>query len=79
LRSFFFPKNRDRLLDGEVAAEFLSAVLAQLSVKRLPSNDHFSVDGPLIEASASMKSFTPKGAGESSNDEMDDPPPGGRA
>src|SRR4051812_1860440 len=55
-----FPKNRNRLLDGEIAAKFLSAVLAQPWVKRLLSSDHFSVDGTLIEAWASMKSFKPK-------------------
>ncbi|GLI91127.1 hypothetical protein LMG27198_01190 [Methylocystis echinoides] len=52
-----FWKNRDRLLDGDVAAKFLAAVLAQPRVKRLLSNDYFSVDGALIEAWASMKSF----------------------
>jgi transposase len=51
-----FSKNRDRLLDGEIAAKFLAAVLAQPRVKRLLSSDHFSVDGTLIEAWASMKS-----------------------
>jgi transposase len=55
-----FSKNRDRLLDGEIAAKFLSAVLAQPRVKRLLSSEHFSVDGTLIEAWASMKSFKPK-------------------
>lgn len=55
-----FSKNRDRLLDGEIAAKFLSAVLAQPKVKRLLSSEHFSVDGTLIEAWASMKSFKPK-------------------
>jgi transposase len=55
-----FTKNRDRLLDGEIAAKFLGAVLAQPKVKRLLSSDHFSVDGTLIEAWASMKSFKPK-------------------
>jgi transposase len=55
-----FSKNRDRLLAGEIAAKFLSAVLAQPRVKRLLSSDHFSVDGTLIEAWASMKSFKPK-------------------
>jgi hypothetical protein len=55
-----FSKNRDRLLEGEIAAEFLSAVLAQPRVKRLLSNEHLSVDGTLIEAWASMKSFKPK-------------------
>src|SRR5580704_3827209 len=55
-----FSKNRDRLLEGDVAAKLLSAVLAQPRVKRLLSTDHFSVDGTLIEAWASMKSFKPK-------------------
>src|ERR687897_3271230 len=65
-----FSKNRDRLLDGDIAAKFLAAVLAQPRVKRLLSSEHFSVDGTLIEAWASMKSFKPKdGSGE--------PPAGG--
>ena len=55
-----FSKNRDRLLAGEIAAKFLIAVLAQPRVKRLLSSEHFSVDGTLIEAWASMKSFKPK-------------------
>jgi transposase len=55
-----FTKNRDRLLEGEIAAKFLAAVLAQPRVKRLLSNEHFSVDGTLIQAWASMKSFKPK-------------------
>ena len=55
-----FSKNRDRLLDGEIAARFLAAVLAQPRIKRLLSSEHFSVDGTLIEAWASMKSFKPK-------------------
>jgi transposase len=55
-----FSKNRDRLLEGEIAARFLSAVLAQPKVKRLLSSDHFSVDGTLIEAWASIKSFRKK-------------------
>src|SRR3954453_20257962 len=50
-----FSKNRDRLLAGDIAAKFLAAVLAQPKVKRLLSTDHFSVDGTLIEAWASMK------------------------
>ena len=57
-----FSKNRDRLLEGDVAAKFLAAVLAQPRVKRLLSSEHFSVDGTLIEAWASMKSFRPKGS-----------------
>ena len=55
-----FSKNRDRLLEGDIAAKLLSAVLVQPRVKRLLSTDHFSVDGTLIEAWASMKSFKPK-------------------
>lgn len=54
-----FSKNRDRLLEGDIAAKFLEAVLTQPRVKRLLSTDHFSVDGTLIEAWASMKSFKP--------------------
>ena len=55
-----FSKNRDRLLAGEIAAKFLSAVLARPRVKRLLSTDHFSVDGTLVDAWASMKSFKPR-------------------
>ena len=55
-----FSKNRDRLLEGEIAAKFLAAVLAQPRVRRLLSSEHFSVDGTLIQAWASMKSFKPK-------------------
>jgi hypothetical protein len=55
-----FTKNRDRLLEGEIATKFLRAVLAQPRVKRLLSSDHFSVDGTLIEAWASIKSFRRK-------------------
>jgi transposase len=66
-----FSKNRDRLLEGDIAAKFLSAVLAQPRVKRLLSTEHFSVDGTLIEAWALMKSFRPK-------DGSDEPPSGGR-
>src|SRR6478735_530102 len=62
-----FSKNRDRLLEGAVAAKFMSAVLSQPRVKRLLSADHFSVDGTLIQAWASMKSFRPK-------DGSDEPP-----
>lgn len=70
-----FSKNRDRLLEGEIAARFLAAVLAQPRVKRLLSTDHFSVDGTLIEAWASMKSFKPKASG---GDDAPPPASGGR-
>lgn len=60
-----FSKNRDRLLEGDIAAKFLAAMLAQPKVKKLLSSDHFSVDGTQIEAWASMKSVKPKeGSGE---------------
>jgi transposase len=57
-----FSKNRDRLLEADVAAKFLAAVLAHPQVKPLLSDEHFSVDGTLIEAWASMKSFRRQGA-----------------
>ncbi len=60
-----FSKNRDRLLEGDIAAKFLASVLAQPKVRKLVSTDHFSVDGTLIEAWASMKSVKPRdGSGE---------------
>ena len=62
-----FSKNRERLLEGDLAAKLLSVVLAQPRVKRLLSSEHFSVDGTLVEAWASTKSFRPK-------DGSDDPP-----
>ena len=59
-----FSKNRDRLLAGDVAAKFLGAILNQPRVQKLLSREHFSVDGTLIEAWASMKSFRPKQDGD---------------
>jgi transposase len=55
-----FTKNRDRLLAGEIATRFLAVVLAQPKVKALLSDEHFSVDGTLLEAWAGTKSFRPK-------------------
>src|SRR6202047_5096645 len=67
-----FCKNRDRLLDGDIARKFMASVLNLPQVRRLLSSEHFSVDGTLIEAWASMKSFVPKdGSGA--------PPAGGQA
>ncbi|NTF35091.1 IS5 family transposase [Rhizobium skierniewicense] len=66
-----FSKNRDRLLTTEVAQGFLSALLAQPAVKRLLSAEHFSVDGTMLKAFASIKSFRAK-------DGSDEPPEGGR-
>ena len=60
-----FSKNRDRLLDADVAGKFLAAVLRHPKVKRFLSDEHFSVDGTLVEAWASMKSVRAKdGSGE---------------
>jgi transposase len=66
-----FSKNRDRLLEADVAAKFLEAVLRHPKVKRFLSDDHFSVDGTLVEAWASLKSFRAK-------DGSDEPPSPGR-
>jgi hypothetical protein len=58
-----FTKNRERLVEGEIASKFMAAVLGRPRVKELLSSEHFSVDGTLIEAWASMKSFRPKDGG----------------
>ena len=67
-----FSKNRDRLLEAEISAKFLAAILTQPEVKRLLSDDHFSVDGTLVQAWASLKSFKAK------NDDEEPPPADGR-
>jgi len=60
-----FTKNRDRLQNGEVFTKFMSKLLNHPRVKPLLSDEHFSVDGTLIEAWASQKSFRPKdGSGD---------------
>ncbi|WP_372085043.1 IS5 family transposase [Tistrella mobilis] len=63
-----FTKNRERLLEGEIAGKFLRVVLAHSRVKRLLSSDHFSVDGTLIEAWASIKSFRRKDGDDEGGD-----------
>ncbi len=55
-----FSKNKERLLEHEVAREFLAVVLEEARRRRLLSEDHFTVDGTLLEAWASLKSFRPK-------------------
>jgi transposase len=55
-----FTKNRDRLLEADVAKEFLAHVVEQARVEGLTSDEHFTVDGTLLEAWASQKSFQPK-------------------
>ena len=63
-----FTKNRDRLLEAEVAKEFLARVVGQAREQGWTSDEHFSVDGTLLEAWASVKSFQPK-------DQKSSPPP----
>jgi transposase len=55
-----FTKNRDRLLDGDIAAAFFDAIVIHADRERLLSNEHFTVDGTLLEAWASQKSFRPR-------------------
>ncbi len=66
-----FTKNRERLLDAEVAHKFLAELLNHKEVRGLLSDEHFSVDGTQVAAWASMKSFRAK-------DGSDEPPSGGR-
>lgn len=66
-----FTKNRDRLLDGEVAEAFFHQVLEEARKRKLLSDEHFTVDGTLIEAWASLKSFQKKQGPPSDRD--DDP------
>lgn len=63
-----FCKNRDRLLDAQISHKFLSTIIAHKKIARLLSHDHFSVDGTLVEAWASMKSFVPKDSDPGGND-----------
>jgi transposase len=68
-----FSKNRDRLMEHEVGQLFFDAVVNQAREANLISNDHFSVDGTLIEAWASLKSFRPKGQDQSGDNDQGDP------
>jgi transposase len=69
-----FSKNRDRLLRGEIAEEFFAAVLDVARAKELLSDEHFTVDGTMVEGWASLKSFQPKDESErGNNDKPDDP------
>jgi transposase len=77
-----FSKNRDRLLTTDIARQFLAAILADKAVAPLLSDEHFSVDGTLIQAWASMKSFQPKASpGENVGEATanTEPPAGGDA
>ena len=69
-----FSKNRDRLLRGEIAAEFFAAVLELARTKELLSDEHFTVDGTLVEGWASLKSFQPREQSKRGDrDKPDDP------
>ena len=68
-------KNRDRLLEGEIAHAFFAAVVEQACKRRLLSDEHFTVDGTLLEAWASQKSFRPKGTEPALPGGVDEPPP----
>ncbi len=68
-----FTKNRDRLLEGDVAREFLAEVVRQAESKGLTSDEHFTVDGTLMEAWASLKSFQRKGEKKAPPDDPGNP------
>lgn len=68
-----FTKNRDRLLSGDVARAFFAEVLAEARTHQLLSDEHFTVDGTLLEAWASHKSFRPKRGGEGPPDDPSNP------
>src|SRR4030095_8115138 len=55
-----FTKNRDRLLDGDIAAAFFEAILIHADTARLLSDEHFTVDGTLLEAGAGPRGFRPR-------------------
>src|SRR6202165_1540461 len=68
-----FTKNRDRLLEADIATEFLARVVEQARAKGLTSDEHFTVDGTLLEAWASAKSFQPKDGKQSPPDDPGNP------
>jgi transposase len=68
-----FTKNRNRLLEGDVAREFLMEVVQQAQDRKLTSDEHFTVDGTLIEAWASLKSFQRKDEKKGSPDDPGNP------
>ena len=68
-----FSKNRQRLLDHGVAQHFFAQVVGYARGEGLLSDDHFTVDGTLIDAWASLKSFRPKGEPPTDQDSLDDP------
>jgi len=68
-----FTKNRDRLLEGAVAEEFFTRIVEQARSRKLLSDEHFTVDGTLVEAWAGQKSFQRKGR-DKDGDPLNPPP-----
>ena len=68
-----FSKNKERLLENEVARKFLVVVLEEARQRKLLSEDHFTVDGTLLEAWASLKSFSPKDGNDAPDAEEKNP------
>ena len=73
-----FTKNRDRLLTTDMSRKFLAVILAHREVAPLLSDEHFSVDGTLVKAWASMKSFQPKSEDVPPDDDAPGDPPSTR-
>ena len=70
-----FTKNRDRLMTTDMSRKVMAAILSHREIAPLMSDEQFSVDGTLIKAWASMKSFQPKPEGAPPDDEGPDDPP----
>ncbi len=70
-----YSKNRDRLLEADIARKFLASIVEHAEVSPLLSDEHFTVDGTLINAWASLKSFVPKAAETAAGPQQDDTPP----
>ena len=70
-----FSKNRKRLLNEDIAKEFFAQVLSRAKLRRYTSSGHFSVDGTLLKAWASHKSFRPKPDNDVEEPDSDEPGP----
>src|SRR5216117_421314 len=68
-----FSKNRERMLEGDIAEAFFQGVLGEARAGQLLSDEHFTVDGTLLEAWASHKSFKPKGGAQRPPDDPKNP------
>ncbi len=74
-----YSKNRDRLLEADIARKFLATIVQHKEVSPLLSDEHFTVDGTLINAWASLKSFVPKVSESPAGPKQDGTPPGSTA